>query len=101
MLFKKILGERGSYLLIILGDYPYLWEVLTPFAAFLRGPPTQKKGKLENRGLSCQSQSFLEIHSDCRGEKETENLREFVESPRRFGMKCITSYWLNKSKESL
>jgi hypothetical protein len=28
---------------------------LTPFAAFLGGPLTQKKEKLENRELSCQS----------------------------------------------
>jgi hypothetical protein len=34
-------------------------EVLTPFPAFLGGPLTQKKGKLENRGLSCYS--FSEI----------------------------------------
>jgi hypothetical protein len=33
---------------------------LTPFAEFLGGPLTQKKGKLENRGLSCQS--FSEMH---------------------------------------
>ncbi len=32
---------------IILGDSPNLWEVLTPFAVFLGGPLTQKKGKLE------------------------------------------------------
>jgi hypothetical protein len=31
-----------------------------PFAAFLGGPLIQKKGKLENHGLSCQS--FSEIH---------------------------------------
>jgi hypothetical protein len=36
-----------------------LREVLTPFAAFLEGPLTQNKEKLENRELSCQS--FLEI----------------------------------------
>jgi hypothetical protein len=32
---------------------------MTPFLMFLGGLLTQKKGKLENRGLSCQS--FLEI----------------------------------------
>jgi hypothetical protein len=36
----------------ILGDSTNLPEVLTPFAAFLGGPLTQKKGKLENRRLS-------------------------------------------------
>jgi hypothetical protein len=36
-----------------------LREVLTPFAAFHEGLLFQKKDKLENRGLSCQS--FLEI----------------------------------------
>ncbi len=36
-----------------------LQEVLTPFAAFLGGPLNQKKGKLDNRGFSCQS--FSEI----------------------------------------
>jgi hypothetical protein len=32
-----------------------LQEVLTPFASFVRGPLTQKVGKLEIRRLSCQS----------------------------------------------
>jgi hypothetical protein len=36
-----------------------LREVLTPFAAFLGEPLTQKKEKLENRGFSCES--FSEI----------------------------------------
>jgi hypothetical protein len=49
------LGELWNYLSIILGDSMNLREVLTPFAAFLGGPLTQKKGKMENRGLSYQS----------------------------------------------
>jgi hypothetical protein len=36
-----------------------LQEVLTSFAAFLGGRLTQKKEKLENRGLSCQSLSEI------------------------------------------
>jgi hypothetical protein len=60
MLLKNILGEPRNWLSIILGDSKNLREVLTPFAAFLGGPLSQKKEKLENRGLSCQS--FSEIH---------------------------------------
>jgi hypothetical protein len=37
-----------------------LREVLTAFEAFLGGPLTQKKGKLEKPSLGCQS--FLEIY---------------------------------------
>ncbi len=59
MLLKNILGEPGNKLSIILGDSTNLREVLTPFAAFLGGPQTQNKEKLENRELSCQS--FWEI----------------------------------------
>jgi hypothetical protein len=59
MLLKNILGEPRNWLSIILGVSSNLREVLTPFAAFLGGPLTQKKEKLENRGLSCQS--FSEI----------------------------------------
>jgi hypothetical protein len=55
MLLKNILGEPPNWLLIILGDTKNLREVLTPFAAFLGGLLTQKKEKLENSGLSCQS----------------------------------------------
>ncbi len=51
MLLKNILGEWRN-LLSILGDSTNLREVLTPFAAFLGGSLTQKKGKLENCGLS-------------------------------------------------
>jgi hypothetical protein len=55
MLLKNILGEPRHWLLIIiLGDSMNLREVLTPFAAFLGGPLTQKKEKLENRRLGCQ-----------------------------------------------
>ncbi len=59
MLLKNILGELRNWLPIILGDSTNLREVLTPFAAFLRGPLTQKKEKLENRGFCCES--LLEI----------------------------------------
>jgi hypothetical protein len=59
MLLKNILGEPRSKLTIILGDSTNLRVVLTPFAAFLGGPITQNKEKLENRELSCQS--FSEI----------------------------------------
>jgi hypothetical protein len=57
-LLKNVLGEPLNWLSIILGDSTNLQEVL-PFAAFLGGPLTQNKEKLENRGLSCQS--FSEI----------------------------------------
>jgi hypothetical protein len=70
MLLKNILGELWNLLSIILGDSQNLREVLTPFAAFLGGPLTQKKEKLEKHGPNCQS-------------------RRFVESPRRFGMERI------------
>jgi hypothetical protein len=59
MLLKNILEEPQIWLSIILGDSTNLQEVLTPFAAFLGGPLTRKKEKLENRGLSWQS--FSEI----------------------------------------
>jgi hypothetical protein len=59
MLLKNILGEPWNKLTIILGDSTHLREVLIPFAAFLGGPLTQNKEKLENRELSFQS--FLEI----------------------------------------
>ncbi len=59
MLLKNILGELLNKLSTILGDSTNLREVLAPFAAFLGGPLTQKRGKLEDRGHSCQS--FLEI----------------------------------------
>jgi hypothetical protein len=59
MLLKNILGEPRNKLSIILGDSTNIQEVLTPFAAFLRGPLTQNKEKLENRGLSCQSFSVI------------------------------------------
>jgi hypothetical protein len=59
MLLKNILGEPRNWLSIILGDSTNLLEVLTPFVAFLVGPLTQKKEKLENRRHSCQS--FSEI----------------------------------------
>ncbi len=59
MLLKNMLGELRNWLSIILGDSTNLQEVLTPFAAFLRGLLTQKKEKLENRRLSCKS--FSEI----------------------------------------
>jgi hypothetical protein len=59
MLLKNILGEPRNWLSIILGYSMNLREVLTPFAAFVGGPLTQKKEKLENRRLSCQS--FSEI----------------------------------------
>jgi hypothetical protein len=58
-LLKNILGEPRNWLSIILGDSANLREVLTPFAAFLGEPLTQKKEKLENRGLSYES--FSEI----------------------------------------
>jgi hypothetical protein len=61
MLLKNILGEPQNKLSIILGDYTNIREVSTPFAAFLGGPLTQNKEKLENRGLSCQS--FSDIRS--------------------------------------
>ncbi len=53
MLLKNILGEPRNKLSIILEDSTNLREVLTPFAAFLWGPLTQNKEKLENRKLSC------------------------------------------------
>ncbi len=59
MLLKNILRERRNWLSIILEDSTNLQEVLTPFAAFLGGPLTQKKEKLENRGFS--RESFSEI----------------------------------------
>ncbi len=59
MLLKNILGEPLNWLSIILEDSTNLLEVLTHFAAFLGGPLTQNKEKLENRVLSCQS--FSEI----------------------------------------
>jgi hypothetical protein len=59
MLLKNILGEPRNKLSIILGDSTNLREVLTPFAAFLEGPLTQNKEKLENHELGCQS--FSEI----------------------------------------
>jgi hypothetical protein len=59
LLLKNILRESRNWLSIILGDSMNLREVLTPFAAFLGGRLTQKKEKLENRGLSCES--FSEI----------------------------------------
>ncbi len=59
MLLKNILGEPRNKLSIILGDSTNIWEVLTPFAAFLGGLLTQNKENLENRELSCQS--FSEI----------------------------------------
>jgi hypothetical protein len=54
MLLKNILGEPQNKLSIILGDSTNLREWLTLFAAFLGGPLTQNKEKLENRKLSCQ-----------------------------------------------
>jgi hypothetical protein len=59
MLLKNILGEQRNKLSIILRDSSNLQKVLTPFAAFLGGPLTQNKEKLENHELSCQS--FSEI----------------------------------------
>ncbi len=59
MLLKNILGEPWNELSVILGDSTNPRKVLTPLTAFLGGLLTEKKGKLENRGLSCQS--FLEI----------------------------------------
>jgi hypothetical protein len=59
MLLKNILREPWNKLSIILGDSTNLREVVTPFAAFLEGPLTQNKEKLENHELSCQS--FSEI----------------------------------------
>jgi hypothetical protein len=53
MLLKNILGEPQNWLSIILGDSMNIREVLIPFAAFLEGPITQKKEKLEKGGLSC------------------------------------------------
>jgi hypothetical protein len=44
MLLKKILGELRNQLSINFGDSTNLQEVLMPFAAFLGGPLTQKKG---------------------------------------------------------
>ncbi len=53
-------SRRTAELVVnILGDSTNLREVLTPFAAFLGGPLTQNKQKLENRVLNCQS--FSEI----------------------------------------
>jgi hypothetical protein len=54
MLLKNILGEPRNWLSIILRDSTNLREILKPLAAFLGEPLTQKKEKLENRGLSCQ-----------------------------------------------
>jgi hypothetical protein len=59
LLLKNILGEPRNWFSIILGDSTNLREKFTPFAAFLGGLLTQKKEKLENRRLSCQS--FSEI----------------------------------------
>jgi hypothetical protein len=59
MLLKNILGEPRNKLSIILRDSTNLQEVLTPSAAFLGGPLTQKKEKLENLGFS--HESFSEI----------------------------------------
>ncbi len=59
MLLKNVVGEPQNKLSIILGDSTNLQEVLTPFAAFLGGPLTQNKEKLENHELSFQS--FSEI----------------------------------------
>ncbi len=59
MLLKNILGELRNWLSIILGDSMNLREILTPFTAFLGRPLTQKKEKLGNRELNCQS--FSEI----------------------------------------
>jgi hypothetical protein len=59
MLLKNILREQRNKFSIILGDSTNLREVLTPFAAFLGGPLTQNKEKLENRELSCQSFSDI------------------------------------------
>jgi hypothetical protein len=60
MLLKNILGEPRNWLSIIHGDSTNLRKVLPPFAAFLGGPLTQKKVKLENRRFSCES--FSELH---------------------------------------
>jgi hypothetical protein len=59
MLLRNILREPLNWLSINLGDSTNLREVLTPFAAFLGGPLTQNKEKLENHILSCQT--FSEI----------------------------------------
>jgi hypothetical protein len=59
MLLKNILEEPRNKLSIILGDFTNIREVLTPFTAFLGGPLTQNKEKLENCGLSCQSFSDI------------------------------------------
>jgi hypothetical protein len=61
---------------VILGDSTNLQEVLTLFAAFLRGPLTQKKEKWRTTG-SIVSPS-----------------QRFVEYPRRFGIKYFN--WLSK-----
>ncbi len=55
MLLKNIFGEPRNKLSIIFGNSQNLREVLTPFAAFLRGPLNQNKEKLENCELSCES----------------------------------------------
>jgi hypothetical protein len=72
---------------------------LTPFAAILGGPLTQKKEKLEKRGLSCQSFSEINWRS---ADSVVNPFRRFYESPRRIGMERINTYnnWL-KSKNSL
>jgi hypothetical protein len=69
MLLKNVVGELQNKLSIILGDFTNLQEVLTPFAAFLGGPLTQNKEKLENHELSCQSFSeILQISEKVRHE---------------------------------
>jgi hypothetical protein len=73
MLLKNILREPQNYLSIFLGDSTNLWEVLTPFAAFLRGPLTQKK---ENWRTA---------------DPVVNPPRRFYESPKRFGMKRINT----------
>jgi hypothetical protein len=59
VLLKNILREPRNKLSIILRDSTNLRELLIPFAAFVGGPLTQNKEKLENRELSCKS--FSEI----------------------------------------
>jgi hypothetical protein len=55
----NILGGLWNQLSIIIGDPKNHQEVLTHLAAYLGGLLTQKTGKLENRGLSCQSFSKI------------------------------------------
>jgi hypothetical protein len=59
MMLKNILRELRNQLSIILGDSKNPREWLTNVAVFLGRPLTQKTGKLENCGLSCQT--FSEI----------------------------------------